>query len=73
VANGRSVSINGLAELIVRITGASVPIRHAPVRAGDVKHSLADTGRVRAIGFAPRTTLEEGLKATIEDMKARRG
>jgi UDP-glucose 4-epimerase len=73
VANGRSVSINGLAELIVRITGANVPIRHAPVRAGDVKHSLADTGRVRAIGFAPRTTLEEGLKATIEAMKARRG
>lgn len=73
VANGRSVSINRLAEMIVRITGATVPVRHAPVRAGDVKHSLADTGRARAIGFTPHTTLEEGLKATIEDMMARRG
>ena len=73
VANGRSVSINRLAEMIVRITGATVQVRHAPVRAGDVKHSLADTGRARGIGFTPHTTLEEGLKATIEDMMARRG
>ncbi len=72
VANGRSVSINRLAEMIVRITGADVPVRHAPVRSGDVKHSLADTGRVRGVGFTPHTTLEEGLKATIEDMMARR-
>ncbi len=72
VANGRSVSINALAELIVRLTGANVRVRHAPVRAGDVKHSLADVSRMQSTGFVPRTSLEEGLQQTIEAMRHRR-
>ena len=69
VANGKSVSINQLARMIVSLTGARVPIRFAPVRAGDVKHSLADTAKIRAAGFAPRTSLEDGLRATMEAMR----
>jgi UDP-glucose 4-epimerase len=69
VANGKSVTINELAEMIVRLTGTGVPIRYAPVRAGDVKHSLADTARIREAGFRPKTPLEEGLRTTIEAMR----
>jgi UDP-glucose 4-epimerase len=72
VANGKSVTINELADMIVRLTGNSVPIRHAPVRAGDVKHSLADTTRVRDAGFTPSTSLEIGLRETIEAMRRAR-
>jgi UDP-glucose 4-epimerase len=71
VANGRSVSINVLAKIVAQLTDVRVPIRYAPVRAGDVKHSLADTTRFRSVGFAPKTSLEDGLKATIEAMKRR--
>jgi UDP-glucose 4-epimerase len=72
VANGKSVSINELARMIVTLTGTRVPVRFAPVRAGDVKHSLADTGRIRGAGFAPRTSLEDGLRATAEAMRSSR-
>ncbi len=72
VANGRSVSINELAKMIVRLTDANVPVRHATVRAGDVKHSLADVGRMKSTGFVARTTLEDGLQQTIEAMRHRR-
>jgi UDP-glucose 4-epimerase len=70
VANGRSTSINQLAKLIVNLTAGSASIRHAPVRAGDVKHSLADTTRIRAAGFHPATSIEDGLRTTIEAMRA---
>jgi UDP-glucose 4-epimerase len=72
VANGSSITIKALAERIVKLAGTPVPIRLAPVRAGDVKHSLADTARVRAIGFTPATTLDEGLRQTIDAMRSGR-
>lgn len=72
VANGRSVSINALAQMIISITGKTVPIRYAPVRAGDVKHSLADTARATVAGFIPKTPLELGLQSTIEAMQRTR-
>jgi UDP-glucose 4-epimerase len=73
VANGSSITIKALAEKIVQLSGKSVTISHAPVRAGDVKHSLADTTRVRNIGFKPATSLEAGLKETIAAMRKTRG
>jgi len=66
VAYGQRVSINDLAANIHRITGSSSEIRHAPERAGDVKHSLAAIEKVRAAGFVPRGSLAEGLADTIE-------
>ena len=45
--------------------------RHEPVRAGDVKHSLADLTRAREVlGYAPVVSLEQGLGETIEWYKA---
>ncbi|MBM3973103.1 MAG: NAD-dependent epimerase/dehydratase family protein [Planctomycetes bacterium] len=40
---------------------------HAPPRAGDVRHSLADSRRAAAVfGFAPRIGLTEGLRRTFD-------
>jgi UDP-glucose 4-epimerase len=39
---------------------------HAPPRAGDVRHSLADVTRAKAVfGFAPRIGFAEGLRRTF--------
>jgi UDP-glucose 4-epimerase len=65
IACGRNMTVNELARMIIAITGSTSHIVYAPVRAGDVKHSLADTSRARAIGFAPGFALEEGLRETI--------
>jgi nucleoside-diphosphate-sugar epimerase len=41
--------------------------RFGPERAGDVKHSLADMTKARALlGYEPLIGLEAGLKPTLE-------
>ena len=66
VAYGKRITINELAQTIVRMTGSRSEIRHAPERAGDVKHSMASIDKLLAAGFKPSGSLEEGLRATVE-------
>jgi UDP-N-acetylglucosamine 4-epimerase len=48
-----------------RLAGAK-PV-HAPFRAGDVLHSLADIGKARALlGYEPTHSLEQGLDEALE-------
>ncbi|MDB5100439.1 MAG: nucleoside-diphosphate-sugar epimerase [Cyanobacteria bacterium RYN_339] len=65
VGTGRAVSVAEAYALIARLTGAP-PAGRAPARAGDVPHSRADVGRARTLlGFAPCTSFEAGLEATL--------
>ena len=68
IANGRQVTLNELLEIVKDVTGKSaVTARYEPVRAGDVKHSLADISLARSIlGYEPKVGLEEGLRLTLE-------
>jgi UDP-glucose 4-epimerase len=67
VASGRSTSVNQLLATIQEITGAHVLPKHTEARQGDVRHSRADVGRARQqLGFEPNTTLQEGLRDTVE-------
>jgi len=69
VANGHGTSINDLAAMIGRLTGSRSEISHAPDRPGDVKHSLASIGKLRAAGFVPAGNFNPGLHATMEFFK----
>ena len=66
LAGGKSTRIKQLAADIVRLTGSRSETVHAPERAGDVKHSLASVEKLRAAGFAPAASFDEGMKTTIE-------
>lgn len=66
VGYGSSVSISDLAVEILRLTGSSSQVRHLPVRAGDVRHSLASAEKLRATGWKPDHSLAEGLVRTVE-------
>jgi UDP-glucose 4-epimerase len=68
-ANGRSITIKDLAEKIIRITGSKSKISYAPPRAGDVKHSVADTQNINSIGCKMMTDFDTGLANTIEFFK----
>ena len=68
VANGESVSINELAELVVELTGASSKIVYEVERSGDIKHSVADISAIEEIGFRTGFDFREGLEETIECM-----
>jgi UDP-glucose 4-epimerase len=69
VAGGRRTSIKYLCAMIRTLTGSHSEVRHAPERAGDVKHSLASVDKLHAAGFAPASNFSEGLQATIEFFK----
>jgi UDP-glucose 4-epimerase len=65
IGTGSSTSINGLAKAVIKIMGKELgPIYQKP-RAGDVRDSLADISKARAVGYQPRYDLEEGLRETI--------
>ena len=65
---GRAVTINQLADLIIRLAGREglKPVR-APPRLGDIRHSVADITRARRkLGFEPRMRLEMGVAELLE-------
>lgn len=67
VANGKTITIKQLAQLIIEYTNSKSKILFAPERAGDIKHSLASIDNTVAdLGFAPKCNLEEGLKSTVD-------
>ena len=67
IACGERVSVNKLAELMAQLMDKpQLTATHAPDRAGDVKHSLADLGRAELIlGYAPIVDFYSGLRATV--------
>ncbi len=71
VAGGARVSINELFRTIraaIGGAGRSIEPRHAPARAGDVRHSLADLSSARSeLGFEPSVSLVEGVRRTVDD------
>ena len=47
--------------------GSRLEPAYGPTRSGDVKDSLADISRARAVlGYEPLVSLEEGLTKTID-------
>lgn len=63
---GRSITVTDLAALLIRLAGHHLPITYLPGRAGDLRHSLADTTALtRSLGCTPATTLEDGLAKTM--------
>jgi nucleoside-diphosphate-sugar epimerase len=72
IGTGRRTTVVELAELmqgvIAREGGTATParIQHAPARAGDVPHSVADIARARQVlGYEVVASLEEGLGETV--------
>lgn len=67
IATGHRITLRALLAQMARILGGSSKARHAPARAGDVRHSLADVTRARRLlGYRPRWGLDEGLEKTLE-------
>jgi len=66
VACGQKITIKELAEKICAMTGSRSEIKHAPERAGDVRHSLAAVEKLHAAGFKSSNSFEDGLRATVE-------
>jgi UDP-glucose 4-epimerase len=65
--NGCRITLNQAWELLARIEGVEIAPSYGPPRAGDVRHSQADTtAAIRDLGHAPRFSFEEGMRRTLE-------
>ncbi len=69
VAYGGKITINDLAQKIIRLTNSKSEIRRLDERPGDVKHSRAAVDRLAAAGFQASHTFDEALAATIAYFK----
>lgn len=68
IANGHRTTLNELLDAMKAVTGkTNASARHEAPRAGDVRDSLADLTRARALlGYEPRVSLEDGLRLTFD-------
>jgi nucleoside-diphosphate-sugar epimerase len=62
-----SYSINEVLELITTITGKALDVRYEPARAGDQRETRGVITKAQSeLGYAPRWSLEDGLRAEWE-------
>ena len=73
VATGVGTSVIGLADALEQVAGRRPGRVFRPARPGELQHSTLDTARIRARGWRPAFTLEEGLRQTYEHIAAQRG
>ena len=62
IGSGRSITINQLAEKVIKLMQKDLKPIHEKGRLGDVKHALADITRARTFDYEPKWRLEDGLK-----------
>ncbi len=66
-ADGRSIDLLRLLELLNRLLGTNVKPQFAPARTGDVRESQADiTLARRLLSYEPQIDFEEGLRRSID-------
>jgi UDP-glucose 4-epimerase len=62
IGSGKPYSINNVANACIKLSKHNLSISYQPPRAGDIRQSLADITKAKALGYAPQKTLETGLR-----------
>ena len=65
IGKGVSISINQLAELIIKIMGSRIEPVYQEPRLGDIRHSLAAISKAKQFGYNPKYGIEEAIKWQI--------
>ncbi len=66
IGTGEDISIRALAETIQRITGYTGTLQFDRSKPDGTPRKLLDISKLRALGFTPQITLQEGLQSTYE-------
>jgi UDP-glucose 4-epimerase len=73
IACGQSISLLQLVADLSRLTGRVLTPQFQPARVGDIRNSLAEISAARnALGFAPETDWETGLRETLDWYRSQR-
>jgi UDP-glucose 4-epimerase len=69
--NGGRSTLNQIWAMLQKMEGVEIPSQFGPPRAGDVRHSMADTtAAIAELGHAPQFSIEDGLRKTLDWYKA---
>jgi len=67
IASGNYTTINDLANLMITISGKTLPIEHTEPSQGDIHHSQASIQlATKELGYSPKVQLKNGLKMLLE-------
>lgn len=70
VGGGESADVWDIIARLEKITGKAARIERRPERAGDQRHTFADTRKLqRHLGWRPEVALDDGLSAQVEWQK----
>ena len=64
VGTGIGTSVNRLADVLELIAGTDLGREHKSARPGELRHSALNSDKLRALGWTPGSTLEQGLQET---------
>jgi UDP-glucose 4-epimerase len=71
LGSGGRTSLLELIDTLNRLLGTNLSPRHAPARAGEVRHSQADISQARRdLGYEPTISFAEGLALTLASLRA---
>jgi nucleoside-diphosphate-sugar epimerase len=74
VGGGQEASLAELMAELAALAGRPVPVLRRDPAPGDVRHTAADTSRIRRdLGWRPRVRLREGLAGELAWVRARAG
>lgn len=69
IGSGKTISINKLAKMIIKLTNSPSKIIHTKERPGEVRRLCADISFAKSLGFRPKTDFEKNLKEYINWFK----
>ena len=73
VGCGEKTSLNDLLRTLGKLAGRELRADYTDPRAGDIRESVADIGRIRTeLGYAPKVGVEEGLRSLLDYERAKR-
>ena len=62
IASGERTPLNDVIKIIEKLTGRKAKLNYKPAAKGDMKDTLAETGKAKAyLNYEPKVKLEEGL------------
>ena len=71
IAGGGPTSLNQLYGHLQKVIGGAERPNYGTVRAGDIRHSLADIGAARAaLGYEPQVAVADGLARLVDAVRA---
>lgn len=69
IGTGEDLTIREIAELVCRVVGYEGELRFDTSRPDGTPRKLCDVRRITALGWRAKTSLEEGIRRTIESAK----